>query len=322
MKEPPWSKFAVCEPSINLSWPNSDCMPLESVGHVAHVRDALRIVEDAKLYANLVSDESRPNTQRIRVVWLLPNDWSNAGGFRYGNVRFSFDWKPLVANKRAYWVESIAYKTEACRILITDTNYDKDLQPYNPRRERGPWWVSPDGVHYWNNNCCLEVMYEGDLILDQTTDVDLVNHHHRMCSIDYRTCPDMGRDKTDAATEFIGTLVSKNQRLFLPGFVTKTGRTPQPAFALLQAYSELYSRCGRLKPQGWGPLRACDPYAPAVARALLRSLAAKELVLDAEPLASIFQNIEEARLAIGDLIADAVGLAGGEVFIQYEKQFY
>lgn len=221
-----------------------------------------------------------------------------------------------------YWVESIAYKTEACRILITDTDYDGVLQPYNPKRERGPWWVSPDGAHYWNSNYCLEVMYEGDLLLNQTTGVDLVKHHRQFCNIDYRTCPDLGRDEADAATEFIGTLVSKNQRLFLPGFVTKTGRTPQPDFAILQLYSKLYSRCGRLNPQGWGSLRAGDPYAPAVARALLRSLAAKELAHDAAPLASIFQNIQEARRAIGDVIADAAGLAGGEVFIQYEEQFY
>jgi hypothetical protein len=72
-------------------------------------------------------------------------------------------------------------------------------------------------------------MYEGDLSLDQTTGVDLVNHHDRICSIDNRTCPDLGRDKADAATEFIGTLVSKNQRLFLPGFVNKEGGTLQPA---------------------------------------------------------------------------------------------
>lgn len=312
MEKSPWSKFAVGE----------DGAPLESVGHVAHVRDAFRIVEDVKLYANLVSDESRLNTERIRVVWLSPNDWSNAGGFRYGNVRFSFDWKPLIADKRVYWVESIAYKTEACRILITDTNYDRALQPYNPRRESGPWWVSPDGMHYWNSNYCLEVMYEGDLPLEQTTGVDLVKHHPRICSIDYRTCPDMGRGEADAATEFIGVLVSKNHRLSLPGFVNKAGGTLQPTFVLLEAYSKLYSQCGRLKPQGWGSLRAGDPYAPAVARALLRSLAAKELAHDAAPLASIFQNIKEARRAIGDLIAHAVGLDSGEVFIRYEEQFY
>jgi hypothetical protein len=236
-------------------------MPLESVGHVAHVRDALRIVEDAKLYANLVSDESKLNTERIRVVWLSPNYWHN--GFRYGNVQFSFDWKSLVADKRVYWVESIAYKTEACRILITDTNYNGNLQLYDPRRDRGPWWVSPDGLHYWNSNYCLEVMYGGDLLLDQTTGVDLVNHHDRICSIDNRTCPDLGRGKADAATEFIGTLVSKNQRLFLPGFVNKEGGTLQPAFALLQAYSKLYSQCGRFKPQGWGSL------SPGLTRLLL-----------------------------------------------------
>ncbi len=315
MKEAPWSRFAVGVPS------NSDCRPLLSVGHVAHVRAALRIVEDAKLRADLVFDKSKLNDKRIRVVWLSPNDWSGAGGFRYGNVRFSFDWEPLVARKRIYWVESHAYHVPACRILITDTDYDSDPQllPYDPKKARGPWWVSPNGMHYWNGKYCLELMYEGDLPVGRAMRVDLVTHHPEFCSIDARTCSDKGRSNWNAAAEFFGILAaSSSQLLSLPGLVEEAGNGPRPASSLLQAHSALCTRCSKLSPRRWGTLRADDPDAPAFARALLRSLAAKELRQDADALASVFQSAEEAERAISDLLAHTAGLASGEVLSQYD----
>ena len=47
--------------------------------------------------------ESRLNTERILVTWLSPNDWTNAGGFRYGNIAFELDWPDLVDGMRFYW---------------------------------------------------------------------------------------------------------------------------------------------------------------------------------------------------------------------------
>jgi hypothetical protein len=163
MNVEPWDEFAVGAPSKQPNWSNRDCLPLVSVAHVAHVTTALRIVQEGCLRANLVFDESKLNTERIRVVWLSPNDW--ARGFRYGSIRFSFGWEPLIAGKRAYWVESIAYGVAACRILISDRDYDKTLEPYDPQRVRGPWWLAPDGKHYWNGRYCLEIMYEANVTL-------------------------------------------------------------------------------------------------------------------------------------------------------------
>lgn len=317
MKRAPWSRFAVGTPRTRRGLADPDCAPLVSVGHVAHVRAAFRIVEDGKLRPDLVFDESKLNTERIRVVWLSPNNWTNAGGFRYGNVRFSFDWEGLVRGKRVYWVESIAYRVAACRLLISDTNYDGALQLYDPRAERGPWWVSPSGKHYWNSKYCLEVMYDGDVPLERATGVDFVDHHPQYCNIDYRTCRDKGRSAMDAAGEFMATLASNNQRLALPGLVTETEGVRRPASALIQAHSRLYLKCGRLKPAKWGALRADDVRAPAIARALLRSLAARELADDAVALASVFQNAEVAGRAISDLLARAVDLEDGEVLLQW-----
>jgi hypothetical protein len=73
---------------------------------------------------------------------LSPNDWN--AGFRYGNVRFTFDWAALVANKKAYWVESIAYGVPACRILVTDTDRGAELVAYDPTVRNGPWWIPWD----------------------------------------------------------------------------------------------------------------------------------------------------------------------------------
>ena len=59
-----------------------------------------RIAEDRRLRADLIFDKSKLKERRIRVVWLSPNDWDNDGGFRYGNVRFTYDWASLVEDKR------------------------------------------------------------------------------------------------------------------------------------------------------------------------------------------------------------------------------
>lgn len=96
----------------------NDCAPFDTVSYVAHRETALTILREGTIRAGLVSDESRLNTARLQVTWLSPNHWGN--GFRYGNARFTFDWRRLVAGKRAYWVEAIAYRSPACRILITE----------------------------------------------------------------------------------------------------------------------------------------------------------------------------------------------------------
>ena len=184
----PWTRFSVGSPSIKNNWTEVDCQPLVTVSHVAHVPVAVRIAEDARLRADLVFDESKLNIERIRVVWLSPNDWKGAGGFRYGNVRFSFDWAALVAGKRAFWVESIAYGVAACRILIAETDFSPKLEPYDPKGGDGPWWLDGNGQHHWNGKYCLEIMVEGDVLLSGARKVDFVDHHEKRCNIDYKTC--------------------------------------------------------------------------------------------------------------------------------------
>src|SRR3990172_1907525 len=112
VKPPPeWVRFRVGSGSANPRWTEPTCSPLTTISHVTHVEMALRVLKDGVIRSGLVFDESKLNRERILVTWLSPNYW--APGFRYGNVRLSFDWQSIVAGKRYYWVESMAYGVEA-----------------------------------------------------------------------------------------------------------------------------------------------------------------------------------------------------------------
>lgn len=314
MSKPPWQKFRVGTPSTRPNWTEPDCQPLTSVAHVAHVPVALRIVEDRRLRADLVFDKSRLNTERIRVVWLSPNDWGGAGGFRYGNIRYHFDWDALIAGKRAFWVESIAYGIEACRILLTDVNYAGTLDVYDPAAGDGPWWLSPSGDHYWNGNYCLEVMVEGDLDLGRATEVDFVDHHENRCSIDYRTCPYRGTSRREGGARFLAALVSRQSKLDLPGLVIDNGQGPGPSWALESAANLLLARIAKTATTPGGTLARSDPAARALARAVLAAYANQGIDGDAETLAAQFASSSEVAGAVADALAAAVGLSSGAAF--------
>jgi hypothetical protein len=96
---------------------NPDAAPLKRVFHIAHIGQALQILEERQILARPVYDESRLNKSRVHVVWLSPNDWYN-GSF-YGNVRFHFDWEDLVQGTQIYWVEVIKYSPHAPRFIFT-----------------------------------------------------------------------------------------------------------------------------------------------------------------------------------------------------------
>src|SRR5689334_17298236 len=91
---------------------------LDTVRHVVHVAPARRIIEDGRIKAGLVYDESRLNRSRISVSWLSANTW--AFGSIYGTVEFQFDWKSLVQGQNVYWVEAMdKYNPTAYRFLLT-----------------------------------------------------------------------------------------------------------------------------------------------------------------------------------------------------------
>ena len=207
--EPEWVKFKVGKISTKRNWTNPDCQPFETISHVAHDDIARRILCDRVIRSGLVCDESKLNTKRILVSWLSPNDWDGAGGFRYGNVRFQYDFDSLVTEKNYYWVESLAYGIEACRILITEKDRSDLLAPYDPIRRNGPWWYDTESnTHYRNGDYTLEFMFEEDLIVRNSTTLDFVRHHANRCNISPESCPDRGISGSEAALKFMAFLLA------------------------------------------------------------------------------------------------------------------
>ena len=78
----------------------------DSVAHICHLDDAIRIVEDAQIRPFPVQDESILRNSRVSVCWLSTKEW-DSDEYRYGNIRFRFDWSVLTDWRSLYWVEVI-----------------------------------------------------------------------------------------------------------------------------------------------------------------------------------------------------------------------
>src|SRR5262249_5847503 len=93
---------------------------ITTVRHVTHLPAARRLIEDGRIKAGLVYDESRLNRSRISVAWLSANTWGN--GSLYGTVEFQFSWADIIErNPHIYWVEAItSYNPIAFRFLLSD----------------------------------------------------------------------------------------------------------------------------------------------------------------------------------------------------------
>jgi hypothetical protein len=256
------------------------------------------------LKADLVFDESKLNTERIRVVWLSPNDWDNAGGFRYGNVRFRYDWAKLVEGKKYYWVEVMKYNPHACRILVTDQDRSGQLQPYDPTVTNGPWRRTASGDHLWNGNYTLEVMFEQDLMVHDAEAVDFVVHHHSMCNANLSTCRYPGVDRWEAGQEFVARVASRMGSLQLPGFVDGG----KPTLALQAPVDRLLIKCNKMK-VAWGLAKASDASAPALARAFLNAFHSSSMKEDRHAIAAQFESARELEHAVAAVIAEAAGLS-------------
>jgi hypothetical protein len=211
MAKKPWRKFSVGNPSENPRCPETDCDPFKEVWHVTHILNALTIIGQGTIRPQLVYDESILNTRRTLVNWVSPNHWFP--GYRYGNVAFDFDWYQLIKGKWYYWVEWMDYSPNACRILVTDMDYDDDphLSPYDPTLGDGPWWWDEEeGIHYRNGTICLEFMLEFELFVADSTSINFVKHHDDLCCVDRSCCPDLGRDKEDAAACLLAGIIAED----------------------------------------------------------------------------------------------------------------
>jgi hypothetical protein len=161
---------------------------LTTVRHVAHVPFARRIVEDRRIKAGLIYDESRLNTSRISVAWVSANTWGP--GSIYGTVEFQFAWADLIAGQKIYWVEAMNYSPNAYRLLLSKRDVPAGLiNPYDPEKDEGPLRLK-DGQYFWNNGYTSEFMIEEDLSLDRCTGLDFVQHHQQYCRPFGKGCED------------------------------------------------------------------------------------------------------------------------------------
>ena len=189
-----WERFKVGIPSINKNSFNPDCKTLDVVYHVAHIQDAIRILEDGFISSSLIWDESLLSDTRTCVSWVSPNDWID-GSF-YGNVAFEFDWETLMISDRKrrklYWVEAIEFNRPVCRFLISykDQSESPLVKPYDEIHDDGPIRLFEDKSWYWNGNFKTEVMIDENLDLKHCGQIKFIDHHKDICRKQGEACRD------------------------------------------------------------------------------------------------------------------------------------
>lgn len=300
-----WKKFKVGVPAEKGF--NPDCVRFDSVSHTSHIGSAISIIEAGEIRPSLVFDESKLNDQRILVSWLSPNHWST--GYRYGTVRFDFSFHDLIEGKRYYWVESIAYKISACRILITDIDRDSQLEPYDPTLKNGPWWFdSANNQHYFNNNHCLEFMIEAPITLEHLCNFDFVDHHSSYCSVHRKNpkkCFELGLNSSKGGALFItrAAVAGTDLSPISEYLVRENGK---PTNSLEFAFNDFALRISR-KVKFSGELTQDSEHSIAVARAIMSAFTFGSTE-EAKLLCSMFQDEDSFAAAVAMVIAETVGL--------------
>lgn len=293
MAKPEWADYGITADDHGAA-------ELKTVCHIAHLGDAIRIIEDRKIQASLVADESVLRNTRVRVSWLSANTW--AGSF-YGNVRFWFDWADIVAGKNLYWVEAITYYNPAeYRILVTDRESTR-LTRYKPvppapiifDRRKNKW--------YWNYRKTSAFMIESDLLLETCLKVDFVNHHESICRRFPADCEVMGAKGKDIGARLLATLAAdlpkkRALKLFTDSHSRSLNTSATEAWQLVMK---------SLKVGSPGPLRAKKEVSRDVARAILRSYGRGHR--DAmRRLCDLFKSTEELRETVEAVEASAFRL--------------
>lgn len=295
MGKPPWQKYRVGKPSTRRNWTEPDCQPFDEVTHVTHVSNALAIIPKGIIQPRLIDDASILNTRRILVNWVSPNQWTP--GYRYGNVAFELEWSSIIRDKNLYWVEVMPYNTAACRILITDKDYDADpeLRQYDPTVGDGPWWYQEsEDVHYRNSNICLEFMLEFEISTAAFKKISFVKHHATGCCIDASFCPDKGMDHQEAAARFLAGVVSEG---------VNTDQVTLDDFSIRSGWwwsMEILPKKGY---RGVSGVTAADRAAPALARSVLAAYYRRN---DAEflNLSGLFADKSELQSSVHALIVE------------------
>lgn len=203
----PWQKYRVGKPSTRSNWVEPDCCPLSRVYHVAHAKEAIRILEDGRIRSGLVYDESCLNAKRTCVSWVSPNTWAN--GSIYGHVQFAFDWKNLVRDKTIYWVEDRqTTKQKIVRLLISDGVFsDQPLAKYDASAGDGPIFHDTKTKQWYHNGAITnEYLILDDLTLADCAAITFCDHHSSLCK-KKSGCTEKNQRARDVGAIVLGRLI-------------------------------------------------------------------------------------------------------------------
>ena len=80
------------------------CLPLLRTGHATHVESVLDMFRTRAIRSELVDDDSRLDTERTKVVFTSPHDWSKPWGCMFGTVVLQLNWAKVTKGKNFYWI--------------------------------------------------------------------------------------------------------------------------------------------------------------------------------------------------------------------------
>jgi hypothetical protein len=206
-----WEAYACRIPAAGDSqFDQRVCSTLSEVYHVAHVPDACRIIEDKRIKAGLIGDESRLRRTRTSVCWLSANYWTP--GSIYGAIQFTFRWEDIIRNKEVHWVEVMDYPNPAYRFLITDRDLSGAaslLRPYDPATARGPLRLR-DGIWYWNGKYTSEFMLDADLPLRRCLEISAIRHRSDRCRLYASNCTDANRSTWSNGAQTLAYVIARD----------------------------------------------------------------------------------------------------------------
>jgi hypothetical protein len=309
MPPKPWEKYKVGTKSERANWVNASCQELDVVYHVAHLETAERILKDNCCRAGLIYDKSKLKSERILVNWLSPNTWAN--GSRYGNVAFQMDFKKLIENRDFYWVESIPYSPDACRILITENDHDHHLLKYDPRVGTGPWYYDEEeDTHYWNGTYTLEFMLEDDMSLSDFSAICFFDHHPNFCNISPETCAEKNLQGSIAGERFVAGIMANNLPVNVKHFRESKRGKYQPTQLLINAIDKItYRSVGRTMFKD-GHILSDDDLAPVIIKAILQQIRNNDIA-GCKLLISLFYDVTHFKAALVDAAVKKFRLSSG-----------
>lgn len=299
-----WSPYRIKIPSAAISSPN-DGVLLETIYHVVHVPTARRILEDGRLRARLIYDESRLNRSRTCVTWLSANTWWM--GSIYGNVQFSFSWKGQIKDRNCYWVEVMTnYSPHAYRILFThrDLSSSKHVQPYDPTSSKGPL-RERNGTWYWNRDYTSEFMIESDVDLALCTDFDFVPHHPDKCRLDGSSCQDRSSTPYRIGGKVIAHLLA--HKLHTIDRVLKRSSAKRPLHTAVDVGADGILRSLGIKNERFGGAIRNSSSAKAVMRGAL-ALYGSGRAREARELVALLKSPAIFETALCELVNEHFGI--------------